>query len=142
MLNPTSKGINLKASACDQSSAYNDFAFSFGDYAPSRVDHKVHAHEKEITALSISPSGNFAATGGADSLIKVWDINRGCVEPSIHKIFTKAVTSIQFSPDGEKILACSVDRQIKVCSIKPFKQLLSLSGHGDTINSSKFCYSQ
>lgn len=50
--------------------------FYCGDYVPSRVEHKFHAHEKEATCVKYNSSGSLLATGGADAIIKIWDINR------------------------------------------------------------------
>jgi WD40 repeat protein len=69
-----------------------------GDYAPSRVDQKLHAHEKEATCVAFNNSGNLLATGGADSLLKIWDINRYCEVTPI-KVFSKPLSAIAFAKD-------------------------------------------
>ncbi len=86
--------------------------YGYGDSVPRRVDHKFKAHEKEATCLTFNYSGTLLATGGADNLIKIWDINRGCESVPI-KSFNKPISCIAFAKDNEFLMmACSIDRQI------------------------------
>lgn len=52
------------------------FSSYYGDSTPNRVDQKLHAHEKEATCVKFNVNGSLLATGGADSLVKIWDVNR------------------------------------------------------------------
>lgn len=82
------------------------------DSIPNRVDHKIKAHDKEATSLAFNFSGSLLATGGADSVIKIWDIGKGC-ECVPLRGFTKPISCLSFARDNEFLMmACSIDRQI------------------------------
>ncbi len=44
---------------------------------PSKVEHKLPAHKKEATCLAYNSLGDTLVTGGADSLVKIWNPNNG-----------------------------------------------------------------
>jgi WD40 repeat protein len=61
------------------------------------------------------------ATGGADSVVKIWDCNQNtstfdCLDTV--KIFSKPISAVAFSPNGEFLAGASVDRNLKVYSTK------------------------
>lgn len=58
------------------------------------------------------------------------------------KAFSKPVSAIAFSANSEFILACSVDKSIKLCKIKPSSIVHNFTGHTDTITSCVFSHSQ
>ena len=113
-----SSGLDLKTSSFEAQ------VFGGGyDSIPNRVDHKIKAHEREATSLAFNFSGSLLATGGADSVIKIWDMSRGCESVSL-KGFSKPISCLSFARDSEFLMiACSVDRQIQLCQVKPHKVL-------------------
>jgi len=71
-------------------------------------------HAGPIHTLGIAPNGQFAATGGEDGLIKVWALP---VAPP--KVFAHpdAVTAFAMSPDGNRVLTASADKQARVWNL-------------------------
>eukprot|EP00347_Sterkiella_histriomuscorum_P010061 403338836 len=113
----------------------------YKECTPSSVEFKFHAHEKEGTCVKFNNSGNLLASGGADSVIKIWDLNRQCESTPI-KSFQKPISCMSFARDSESLMmACSIDRKIQIFNVKPYKLLQSLSGHSASINCCSFTYS-
>lgn len=63
--------------------------------------------------MAFSPTGADLASGGADHLIRVWEIESG---EEIRKFRGHAnlVSSLAFSPDGKRIASGSADQTIKL----------------------------
>jgi len=40
------------------------------------VESRLKAHEKEATCMMFNYSGDLLASGGGDSIVKIWDLNR------------------------------------------------------------------
>ncbi len=65
-----------KSQTMSQKSAGMFFGPTSFDSLPSKVQHRVFAHENEAICLAFNCTGALIATGGGDCLIKVWDIER------------------------------------------------------------------
>lgn len=60
-----------------------------------------------ILAIAISPDGKYLASGGTtNKLINIWDINTGKII-KVLKGHTSVIYSLEFSPDGSKLLSAS-----------------------------------
>lgn len=62
--------------------------------------------------------GNYVATGGGDSLIKIWDLNKAATESLTLKAFNRPISSLAFAYDSDCILACGTDKIIKLCKFR------------------------
>ena len=62
--------------------------------------------DSAVTAAAFSRDGRTLATGSADGTIQLWDVgdHAELEDPPSH---TEAVTSLDFSPDGTKLLSAS-----------------------------------
>ena len=117
----------------------NSLSYSKKTTVPSKPIHKIFAHKNEVTCLCFSPLGDLIATGGGDSLVKVWDPNSG-VEIASLKDFKKSITSVSINLDNSVLAASSVaDHLIKTFNIKTQRVMNTLSGHKDNINAIKCC---
>jgi WD40 repeat protein len=105
---------------------------------PSNQKHKIFAHQNETTCVVYDPLGNKLATGGGDHLIKIWDPNSGksifCnfilgKNTAILKGFQKAVTSLSFNLEGSVIAGGSVQKTVKLFSLKTHRELHTFTGH-------------
>lgn len=72
----TPKFERAQTLALPKVSILNDYDFGSIECVPSHVVQKYHAHKKEATCLAFNLSGNYLATGGGDSLIKIWDVQK------------------------------------------------------------------
>jgi WD40 repeat protein len=73
------------------------------------------------------------ASGDGDSTIKIWDLNTKSIEATL-KGHTKCVSSVHFSPDGNKLVSGSGDRTIKIWDLKTKSVETTLEGHTEWIN--------
>ena len=128
----------------EKAEAYEPMGIVAADIRPSGVGVKhlqVHSGA-EATCLRFNGLGTYLATGGGDSVVKIWDANNGeCVDTL--RIHSKPVSALALSYSGELLLTCSVDRQMKFYNMK-FKRVTNQmsGGHTDSINACCFCQSQ
>jgi len=71
--------------------AYEDGAMRLLDAASGRAIVEIAAHRGAATCVAFAPSGLYAATGGADGAVRLWDLRQqACVcevRPSHHPLF-------------------------------------------------------
>lgn len=108
---------------------------------PSKTLFKIAAHKKEATCLAFNLLGDACATGGGDSLVKVWNMNTG-KEIQTLRGFNKPITDVAFSVDNEYLAAASTEHKAVLYKLKTMRQAHSYSGHKDTINACKFSFSK
>ncbi|HQU44103.1 MAG TPA: protein kinase, partial [Pirellulales bacterium] len=70
-------------------------------------------HRDGVSCLSFSPTGEWLASGAADSTVRLWDVRSATrsAEPSRHEGVPKCLTT---SPDGATVLSGGKDRAICV----------------------------
>jgi WD40 repeat protein len=100
-------------------------------------------HCNTVTSLSVSPDGQYLASGSDDRKIELWkfvpDHPHNLLQPlgtlSGH---THCVKAVAFSPDGQTIASGSWDKTISLWDFKSQKLLKTLSGHRLGINALVF----
>lgn len=107
--------------------------------AQSTPLHVLDAHESAAQAVAYvtSERGPRLASGGADKLVKLWNLDtldrvrtyRG------HKDFISAVA---FSPDGKQLASASLDGNIRIWSLGSGRALRRLYGHRGRVGSLAF----
>eukprot|EP01147_Barroeca_monosierra_P006509 gene6509-7500_t len=89
------------------------------------------AHPGGVLALGHSTCNRYHATGGADHIVKVWDISGHNVASfSEH---TGTVTAVDFSPSSETLVSCSNDKSVLIWSLKTKRSLFRCTGHTDKV---------
>ena len=93
-------------------------------------------HEGAVLHLATSPDGKWVATGSRDSTIILWDTTDAVVAHQWVAHNYRAITSLEFSPDGQYLISCGYgDLTIKVWEIGEGPcELATLKGHTDTVN--------
>uniref|UniRef100_A0A8C0IYZ8 Autophagy related 16 like 2 n=1 Tax=Chelonoidis abingdonii TaxID=106734 RepID=A0A8C0IYZ8_CHEAB len=106
---------------------------------PSRVSDVQEAHFSEVNAVKFSPSSGMLATGGADSLIRLWSVAGGRLE-SLQTLegANGSITSIEFDPSGCQILAAAYNNAAQLWHIGDCKSKETLTGHADKVTAAKF----
>ncbi len=74
------------------------------------------AHTDNILCLALSRDGAQLATGGADNLARVWDVQT-LKETAMLEGHTGHVLAMAFSPDGKALLTTSADKEAKAWDI-------------------------
>jgi len=73
-------------------------------------------HEGPVRALAFGAKGDQLASGGADKIVRVWDVATGkllCLQES----HTAEVRSIAFSPNGQKMASAAADRSLRYWTV-------------------------
>ncbi len=94
----------------------------------------IHAHDREVSAVAISPDGHYLASASANGTAKLWDI----AEPHSPKPLSPVgqdmdgVYSVAFSPNGKTLATANSDTTARLFDVnKPTapRQLWTLDGH-------------
>lgn len=94
-------------------------------------------HDKPVSALAYSSSGNLIASGSTDCKVAFLETKKGEEIGRLSKLGTAPV-EIVFSNDDSMVAVAVVDRLIRVYSLKNGQQISSLWGHDSPIESMGF----
>jgi WD40 repeat protein len=96
-------------------------------------------HSPVITALAIDPTGRFAALGGDDHLVRIWDLleNRIARTLDAHADWVRTLT---FSPNGEMLVTSGNDRRVIVWNAATGEKLREYSELSHVVTSVVFSH--
>ena len=90
---------------------------------------------ESVRTLAVSPEGALAFSGGADCLVRVWDLADGT---SIALMgHTGAVVAVA-SPDGNIVASASHDGTVKIWDVSTRRELKTLRGHRGAVMALSF----
>src|SRR5258707_3734958 len=93
------------------STALVDFLEYWKTGARELTTYRGHSHG--VWSVAFAPNGLTLASGGADRLVRLWDIETGRLLRSL-KGHTADIRSIVFTPDGQTLATASEDRTIRL----------------------------
>ena len=84
----------------------------------------VEQAKDEILAVALSPDGRYLATGGVDTIVRIWNLeSKVSQELQGH---TDWITGAAFSPDGRLLATGSADRTARVWKTETWKEEFQL----------------
>jgi WD40 repeat protein/serine/threonine protein kinase len=93
------------------------------DVAGDRLLQTLRGHSDDVYAVAFCPTheGQWIATAGVDSTVRVWDSRIGGQPVRTFRGHTGLVTSLDFTPDGQRLVSGSRDRTVKVWDMNPLQ---------------------
>jgi WD40 repeat protein len=103
-----------------------------------KADKTIKKAEIFIKVIAFSRDGKkFMTASNRENAVKIWDI----VSQKVQKILighSDAITSIAFSPNGEKAITGSLDNTTKLWDVATGKVEKTFAGHSDVVNAVAF----
>ncbi|XP_027703821.1 autophagy-related protein 16-2 isoform X6 [Vombatus ursinus] len=106
---------------------------------PARAQDIQEAHRSEVNAVCFSSNSSLVATGGADRLIRLWNVVGGRLEADqMLEGAGGSVTSLEFEPSGCYLLAATYNKAAQLWKVGESQSKETLSGHTDKVTAAKF----
>lgn len=97
----------------------------------------INGHTKGLQAVALSPTGEYALTGGNDEIAILWNVATGGRYNTIER-HTDAVTAVGFNPNGRFYATASEDCKVFLWNMNDDSLFHSLSGHNGVVTSLSF----
>ncbi|MDJ0697625.1 AAA-like domain-containing protein [Mastigocoleus sp. MO_188.B34] len=95
-----------------------------------REQNRIEVENSLLTDVTVSPIGKFIATGGTDSIVRIWDIKGNLIHTL--KGHSDEIWNVRFSPDGKTLASCSRDGTIKFWNVENGRFLKTILAHNNT----------
>ena len=103
-------------------SGSSDHSVKIWNAKTGNIIHTFDAHSSRISSLSFSPNGTSLATGSdSDRFINIWDLNTGKLIKSLDVHHTTGIRSLNYSPDGQRLVSTSGVSDINVWNVSEMK---------------------
>ena len=124
--------------------ASNDKSVEIWDRRTGKLLTNLEAHSNWVTGAVFSPDGKQVFTISKDFTGKLWDVGTGNVLKEINEgnYYENGYqfTSVQFSPDGKRVILGSEGGRVTLIDINSGEKFLRLKGHNDLVTSSRFSF--
>ena len=67
-------------------------------------------HQYPTTVARVSPNGEWVASGDTSGIVRIWGLNDDQTLKAEHRVLSGAVDDIQWSGDGQRVVACGDGR--------------------------------
>jgi len=113
-------------------------SLSLFDLETGEIIRKLEGHSDSgwfsgwISSVDISPDGKYGISTGADTTVRLWDLETG---KELHRFIghQRWVWSVEFSPDGRYALSGGSDETLRLWDVETGKLIRTFTGHQDTI---------
>ena len=109
-------GKSLVSASVDKSVRIWTLASSKQDaerYGIGWLRHTLAAHQQGALSVAFSPDSTLFASGGADSIVYLWDVATGQLRNTLRG-HTNWIWALAFSPDGKTLASASSDQTIRL----------------------------
>ena len=120
------------------------------DIATGKKLFDLNGHAGLVTSVAFSPDGQRLASASSDQTVKIWDCATGkelfALRGHASDVTSVAsgglhagwITSVAFSPDGQRLASARHDTTVKIWEIATGKELLALKGDAGGVDSVAF----
>jgi len=115
------------------SGGQDEIGFLWNTTSPDTPLYKLTGHTDSVTQVSFSSDGKYLATGGMDSLCKIWESNTGTLLHTLEGP-TEAINCIQWHSRGPILFAGGADGVGWMWNAAQGKVMNVFSGHNQIIN--------
>jgi uncharacterized protein len=77
---------------------------------------ELQGHKGAITAVAFAAKGDQLASGGADRVVRVWDVSTG-ISLCLQQAHTAEVRAVAFNPNGQKMASVGADRSLRYWTV-------------------------
>ena len=95
-------------------------------------------HEKGATSVAITSDGSMAASGGKDSVVRIWSLPKGTLLGELHGHLTGAVESVHFSPKGDRLVSAGEDGTVRIWNTTTFEPVFVGEDHKSPVSHARF----
>jgi WD40 repeat protein len=96
----------------------------------------LNGHTNSVYTAAYSPDGTRIVTASKDQTARIWDASNAAPLTALRVDDT--VTFAAFSPDGTRVVTALADKTARIWDARSGKQLLTLSGHTDIVQSALY----
>jgi eukaryotic-like serine/threonine-protein kinase len=90
-------------------------------------------HENEARAVAITRSGDVAASGGTDSVIKLWSLPSGQLVTELRGHGPGPIHSLSFSPTGKHLASAGEDGTLRIWDVGTGQEMLVRHEHQSAV---------
>jgi WD40 repeat protein len=91
----------------------------------------------DITAIDVTQSGDIIASGGVDTVIRLWDAS-SLAPLAFYPGHTRSIKSLRFSPQGDRLVSISFDNSTRVWHTKKEDLHLTSSNNSRILKNAVF----
>ena len=131
--------ISINTNTGEFAVGYSDHMIRIFELDSCQLKHELTDHTNSVFTIAYHPQKALLVSGGRDACLKVWNLEDNYASQESIVAHMYAINHIDFSPNGQHFVTCSMDKSIKVWDALEFKLLKVIdkdrhAGHGTSVN--------
>jgi WD40 repeat protein len=105
-----------------------------------KLEQRWNAHGVAVNCVAYSPNGQLLASGGNDTLVRVWSVANPGVDPIVLAGHLGPVSGVAFRKDNQHLASAGADQLVKLWKVEGNggKEIQTFRGHKDWVTSVAF----